>query len=106
MGAPMTVHELKTWPEFWDAIHDGRKTFELRYNDRGFQAGDQLRLFRWNKAHSCYTAPYKPITVTVTYVASGRLFGLHDNWVCLGIRTVDRPALDDDTGVARKGRVA
>jgi len=41
--APKT-HELKTWTDYFQAIVDGRKNFEVRYNDRGFQAGDYVRL--------------------------------------------------------------
>lgn len=40
----VTTHTLKTWTDFFQAIVDGRKNFEVRYNDRGFQAGDYVRL--------------------------------------------------------------
>jgi hypothetical protein len=38
----MSHHELKTWPEFFDAIIKGTKTFEARKNDRNFKVGDVL----------------------------------------------------------------
>lgn len=37
------LHELKIEKQFADAVLDGRKTFELRKNDRGFNAGDLVR---------------------------------------------------------------
>lgn len=40
----MTVHVLKTWQDFFQAVADGRKTFDVRKDDRGFQAGDKVVL--------------------------------------------------------------
>ena len=42
------THELKTWPEFFEATRGGRKKFELRRADREFQVGDELLLKEWN----------------------------------------------------------
>lgn len=89
-----TEHELKTWPEYWDAIRDGRKTFELRYNDRGYQTGDVLLLKRWSRKHSCYTEPYTPLRRLVTYIASAGRFGLKENWVCMSIQAIDEGKAD------------
>lgn len=41
-------HRLKIMPEFFQAVTDGRKTFELRKDDRGFAVGDGLVLSEWN----------------------------------------------------------
>ena len=37
-------HYLKVWPQFFDAIAEGRKPFEYRLNDRDFNTGDVLIL--------------------------------------------------------------
>lgn len=38
-------HVLKVAPEYWPAIVDGSKTFEVRRNDRAYQRGDVLALY-------------------------------------------------------------
>jgi len=43
----MTVHELKTWPKYFEPVCSGLKRFELRRNDRNYQVGDQLLLKEW-----------------------------------------------------------
>lgn len=48
----MTIHDLKSWPEFYEAVSTGLKTFELRQNDRGYRVGDVLRLREWDPGPS------------------------------------------------------
>lgn len=39
------THYLKILPCYFEAVADGRKTFEVRFDeDRGFQAGDEVVL--------------------------------------------------------------
>jgi hypothetical protein len=40
-------HELKTWPVFYDDVEAGAKCFEIRKNDRNFEVGDILHLFKY-----------------------------------------------------------
>lgn len=57
------VHELKIWPEYFEAVCNGTKTFELRRNDRGFQVGDTLILKEWKDE---YTG--RQVTCEVSYI--------------------------------------
>lgn len=70
----MTTHRLKIDDVFLDALLDGSKTFEIRYNDRGYQCGDSLEFFAYGNR----------IVFDVTYVLSGH--GLRDGFVCLGVK--------------------
>lgn len=38
------LHHLKTLPEYFQAVIDGRKPFEVRKDDRGFKPGDKVIL--------------------------------------------------------------
>lgn len=44
---PAVIHELKVWPEYYERLADGTKTFEVRKDDRGYQTGDTLILKEW-----------------------------------------------------------
>lgn len=79
----MKTHELKTWPEFFDAIWDGTKTFEVRKNDRDFQVGDYLYLREWDPHRSDYTGRHG--TVRVGYVLRGPICCLPDGCCVMAI---------------------
>lgn len=59
----MKTHELKILPQYFKAVQNGSKTFELRKNDRRFKVGDTLILREWHPSDEdmkeylppCYT---------------------------------------------------
>lgn len=59
-------HQLKSWPEWFEAVHSGVKTFEVRVNDRGFAVGDRLWLREWNPESETYTG--REVVRWVTYI--------------------------------------
>jgi hypothetical protein len=72
-----TVHDLKCWPESFDAILDGRKRYEIRVNDRGFQVGDELNLFEYeNEKEDGQRYTGRELRVRVTYMTPGGMWGL------------------------------
>ncbi len=77
------THKLKCWPEFFDAIKSGDKTFEVRSNDRNFYVGDVLRLEAWDPTTALYVGA--SMDVLVTYMTS---FGQKDGTVVMAIRPV------------------
>lgn len=78
------THTLKVETSYYSALVSGDKTFEIRFNDRGYQKGDVLHLLPWSAEFQCYIEPYDGILKTVTYVYSG--LGMQENYVCLGIK--------------------
>lgn len=42
------IHSLKIWPVYYDDVASGKKTFEVRKDDRNYQVGDVLLLSEWN----------------------------------------------------------
>lgn len=93
----MRTHELKTWPSFFTAILERRKTFEVRRNDRDFAVGDRLVLKEYdpsplNRKFVGFTGGEytgRALGADVTYVMQGGNFGLDPDYVVLGIRLKD-----------------
>lgn len=77
-------HELKTWPEYFQAVWDGIKPFDLRKNDRDYKIGDLLLLKEWSPQTESYTGRH--IGCTISYVLLGGVFGLPTDMCILGIR--------------------
>jgi len=78
------THRLKTWPEYFNAVVDGTKTFEVRKNDRNYQIGDMLVLKEFDPQKQTFTLR---ITYRVIcYVLPGGQFGIETGYCVLGLR--------------------
>ncbi len=49
------IIKKKIWPEYFEAVASGKKTFELRLNDFDVSEGDTLVLEEWNPETKTYT---------------------------------------------------
>lgn len=78
-------HELKIWSEYYDAVVDGRKKFELRSEiDRRFEPGDELVLREVDKRSGKHTG--NSCIAAVDYVHRG--LGLDEHFACMSISNV------------------
>jgi hypothetical protein len=84
----MTKHYLKTWPNYFDAVVDGTKTFEVRINDRDYKVGDVLHLQEYNLGRD---APYtgRSIEVIVTYLLEHESWALQPRMVVMAIKLTE-----------------
>lgn len=84
------THDIKILEQYANAIVDGRKNFEVRKNDRGYNAGDKVR-FHVISQKDIYADsvclnnhPLNNRIYKITYVHSG--LGLENDYVVFGIK--------------------
>lgn len=65
----MEIHK-KTWPEYFEIILSGEKTFEYRLADFECKPGDTLILEEWDPKTKTYTG--RNLTKTAGYILSSK----------------------------------
>ena len=88
------THELKLNIELCDAVYCGRKSFEVRRNDREFQTGDHIKFTPFKSGQVIQPGsdqsvlypdhPIKTQEFIITYIMSG--WGIKEGYVVLGIK--------------------
>jgi len=94
------VHRLKTWPQFFQDVSDGVKTFELRKDDRGFSVGDVLILMEFDpyKKGGCYSG--RAISRLVMYKLDAASFsGIEKGYCILGLGVLPRFLEEEFTNI-------
>lgn len=90
----MRTHRLKVLPEFFAALLDGSKTFEIRKDDRGFMVGDMLFLCEWDPGADADHGPGpsdalrytgREMERVVTYKFAGGRHGIPEGVCVLGL---------------------
>lgn len=76
------IHDLKTWPEYFEEVLSENKPFEVRLNDRDYKVGDVLNLREWENVYSG-----RVVSVLVTYVLSDERF-VKPGYVVMGIKQI------------------
>ena len=84
----MVTHNLKIKQCFADPIVKGEKSFDIRFNDRGYQTGDEIK---FQVVDNITGEPIEEhfihkLTYRITYVLSG--WGLNNGYVALSIKQV------------------
>ena len=77
------IHELKTWPEPFEAIASGAKPYEVRKHDRPFAVGDMLWLREWDPDLQGYIGP--SLHRRVTCITKPGAWGLPADICVLGL---------------------
>lgn len=77
------IHQFKILPEYFEAVVEGKKTFEIRINDRGFKEGDFLALNEFAEG-GYYTG--RSCVVFVDYILGDTKELLLDGVVCMAIK--------------------
>lgn len=89
VGEPR-VHYLKTWPEYYKAVIEGRKRFELRRADRPFRVGDLVCLKEYRGDIDEFSGRYTVRRITYIMEGDGS-FALRDGYCVLGIGGAEIP---------------
>lgn len=87
------LHELKIWPTYFQAVRDGRKQFEVRKDDRGFQVGDDLLLKEFIPADYYEHGEKEEYTGEILHrkvscILKGGKVGIKKGYVVLGLQKV------------------
>ncbi len=70
--------EKKVWPEYFEEVLSGQKTFELRLNDFDINEGDILVLKEWDPNTKEYTG--REVEKAVDYVGKWKIDDLTKFW--------------------------
>ena len=69
----MHIHELKSWPDSFNAINHGETTADIRSDDRkpAFQVGDKVWYREFDPKLNCYTG-HEGFYIIANVLRSGR----------------------------------
>ena len=104
MAMMKKIHIIKLRDTFADEVLSGEKSFEIRYNDRGYQKGDLVKFTAVHGEGGLATKiphPINDVTFEITYVFSG--FGIKESYVVFGIKKIENEESSEETEDTREG---
>lgn len=82
-------HLLKTWPEQFKELRSGKKTFEIRKDDRDYKVNDVLVLKEYDNKKGEYTGHY--VRRLVTHVMREYpIFGLKKGFCIMSLQNTPK----------------
>ncbi len=88
----MREHDLKTWPEPFQAVWRGEKHYELRRDDRSYEVGDTLILNEWDPNLMVYSGRH--IRAYVSYITRNKEdWGLKPGFCIMSLDLIRREGL-------------
>lgn len=93
------IHELKIKPAYFNVVHNGDKSFEVRKKDRNYKVGDYLALNEYDDGYTGRTA-----LVKVKYILDNNNF-CKSGFVIMGIERCDIVKLSEKLTIAYSGGV-
>ena len=81
-------HHLKTWPEHYIFLENGRKNFSLRKNDRGFKDLDYCIEWEYIPDQKVFTG--KSIIYQIHHVLDNSQHGLENNYCILSFPSCNK----------------
>lgn len=90
------VQRVKCWPEFFEALWDGRKRFEVRKNDRDYQLGDVLQIREWRPPSEGDPEGHdtgRVVETRIGYILRGGQFGIDPDYCVIGFAAPNNTGL-------------
>lgn len=85
----MSTHFLKVVPEYFEALAEGKKGFEIRKDDRDYKEGDNLVLEEYDPETKEYTG--RALTRRIIYVLrNAEQYGLREGFCILQIEKLHK----------------
>lgn len=82
---PMT-HELDSYPEQFEAIVQGLKTFMCGFDNQSFRVGDKLKINEFNPETILYTGRFTEMKVI--YIQEGGKNDIPENYIIMSIKKI------------------